>query len=259
MSAADMFCASRYARGVPVAARKTGKSWSDIAKSYDRHNLLKRFREENARIAWPTQRRNVPKLPVENMQKPPKHSPLFITTCASELFLLSHVYFAYRYTLRVLPSSRMDACRRTAMEIVSRFGPLVIDTADVIHFPTGLVGMESCRRWALLADQQSNAIAWLQSVDRPEVAFAVTSPRRFVPDYQMRVARRELALLRLDDLRAAKVLVIVGRTARGLSLNLKAPLVLNLQRRLGRQVVTNGELPIRFEVGSPHTAARRIA
>ena len=84
------------------------------------------------------------------------------------------------------------------MEIVSRFGTLVIDTADVIHFPNGLVGMESCRRWVLLADQQCDAIAWLQSVDRPEMALAVTSPRRFVPDYQMRVARRELALVQLE-------------------------------------------------------------
>ena len=57
-------------------------------------------------------------------------------------------------------------------------------------------------------------------------------------------------MLDLEDASSAKILVVVGRTAGGLSLNLKAPVILNLQRRLGRQVVTNGELPVRYELGS---------
>jgi flagellar assembly factor FliW len=145
------------------------------------------------------------------------------------------------------------------MEIVSRFGPIQIDADQVLDFPAGLVGFEDCRRWALLADERSECVAWLQSVDRPEVALPVASPRRFVPGYQMRVARRDMAPLGLSDPRSAKVLAIVGRTSRGLSLNLKAPVVINLERRVGRQVTTNGELPIHYELGSQPSSAKRIA
>jgi flagellar assembly factor FliW len=145
------------------------------------------------------------------------------------------------------------------MKITSRFGPIEIDAETIIQFPTGLLGLESCQRWVLLADRHNEAVAWLQSVDRPGFALPVVSPRRFVPGYQMRVARRELATLELDDAQAAKVLVIVGRTSRGLSLNLKAPLLVNLQRRVGRQVVTNGELPVRYELRGPDIAVRRSA
>ena len=146
------------------------------------------------------------------------------------------------------------------MEIpTSRFGPVEIEAEDVIRFPGGLLGLEDCREWVLLADRRSDALAWLQSVERPEVALAVVSPRRFVRGYRMRVARRELAPLGLADVKTAKVLAIVGKTDGTVTLNLKAPLVINLARCLGRQVVTNGDLPIRFALGSEPPAFRRSA
>ncbi len=135
------------------------------------------------------------------------------------------------------------------MEIqTTRFGKLGIEAGDVLVFPTGILGMELCRQWVLLADAQNDALGWLQSTTHPEVAFAVVSPRRFVPDYQLRVARSELTPLLLDQVNEAKVLVIVGKNELAITLNLKAPLVINLDKRLGRQVVSNGELPLQFEL-----------
>jgi flagellar assembly factor FliW len=146
------------------------------------------------------------------------------------------------------------------MEITTtRFGRLEIEANDIIRFPTGLWGFEDCREWVLLADQENDALAWLQCVQRPAVALAVASPRRFVPDYRMRVARRELSSLELSDVKRAKVLVVVGRTDRAMTLNLKAPVVINLDRRLGRQVITNGDLPVQYELASEPPALRRSA
>jgi flagellar assembly factor FliW len=126
----------------------------------------------------------------------------------------------------------------------TRFGSVVVDREDVVHFPEGLVGLADCRDWVFLADRTSDAVAWMQSTEREEIALAVVSPRRFVPGFQMRVARRELEPLKLEDVRKAQVLVIVGKSGGSMTLNLKAPVVLNLDRRLGRQVLTNGDLPL---------------
>ena len=146
------------------------------------------------------------------------------------------------------------------MEIAtSRFGTLKIETDSVIRFPFGLLGLEDCREWVLLTDRQNDAIAWLQSVDYPEMALAVVSPRRFLPGHQMRVARRELAPLELGEAGIAEVLAIVGRTERSLTLNLKAPLVINVERRLGHQVIANGDPPLRYELECEPHAFRRIA
>jgi len=132
----------------------------------------------------------------------------------------------------------------------TRFGRLEIAPQDVLVFPAGIPGLEDCREWVLLADADNDALGWLQSTKRREVAFAVVSPRRFVAGYQIRIARSELAPLELVDVREAQVLVIVGKNDRGITLNLKAPLVIHLARRLGRQVVANGDQPIQFELGT---------
>jgi flagellar assembly factor FliW len=141
----------------------------------------------------------------------------------------------------------------------TRFGPVDIEPDDVIHFPNGLLGMEECRRWVLLGDEENDVLGWLQSVDRSEIAMAVVSPRRFVPDYQMRVARHELGPLALEDVRQAQVLVILGKTDRAMTLNLKAPLVFNLPRRLGRQVVTNGDQPVQYALPCAQASLKKSA
>ncbi|MFV2066769.1 MAG: flagellar assembly protein FliW, partial [Pirellulales bacterium] len=122
------------------------------------------------------------------------------------------------------------------MEIAtSRFGTLRIERDDTIRFPNGILGMEECRQWVLLADAQNDSLGWLQSAHRPHIALAVVSPRRFVPDYQIRVARRELSPLELEQPGDAQVLVAVAKNGDAVTLNLKAPLVLNLAKRFGCQ------------------------
>src|SRR6478736_5160197 len=123
----------------------------------------------------------------------------------------------------------------------TRFGTLSIDETDVLTFVDGLIGMEDCRRWVLLGDAENPALGWLQCLDRPEVAMAVVSPRRFVPNYEVRVAKREIASLGLNDPNQAQVLVIISNTSGSLVLNLKAPLIIHLEERLGRQIVARDD------------------
>ena len=65
----------------------------------------------------------------------------------------------------------------------TRFGRLEIQADDVLLFPNGVLGLEDCRHWVLLADAENEALGWLQSISRPEIAMAVVSPRRFVPGW----------------------------------------------------------------------------
>lgn len=141
----------------------------------------------------------------------------------------------------------------------TRFGSLEIHRGDLIRFPHGLLGFEDCTDWVVLADAQNQMLGWLQSAQRPEVALPVVSPRRLLPDYQFRVYRSELAVLELSDIRDAHVLTIVGKNEGCLTLNLKAPVVINLQRRLGRQIVANGEQPIAYRLNSPRRELRKSA
>jgi flagellar assembly factor FliW len=143
--------------------------------------------------------------------------------------------------------------------MTTRFGRIDVAAGDVIRFPSGLPGLEDCREWALLADAGNDALGWLQSTTRPDVAVAVVSPRRFVPDYQVRIPRSELVPLDIVDIRAAQVVVVVGRTGTTLTLNLKAPIVINLEARTGRQVVASGELPLQYQLTPERPPLRKSA
>ena len=139
----------------------------------------------------------------------------------------------------------------------TRFGAVTIADDDVLTFADGLIGMEDCRRWVLLGDAHNSALGWLQSVDRPEVALAVVSPRRFVPGYQVRVARRDIQSLGLADPNDAQVLTIISHAGGSLALNLKAPLVIHLAQRLGRQIVARDDHAVQHRLQG--TALRKSA
>lgn len=132
----------------------------------------------------------------------------------------------------------------------TRFGTVTIDEADVLTFVDGLIGMEQCRRWALLADARNSALGWLQSLDRTDLALAVVSPRRFVPEYSVRIARRDIEPLALADPNSAQVLVIVAQAEGDLTLNLKAPLVIHLEQRLGRQIVARDDHAVQHRLAA---------
>lgn len=134
--------------------------------------------------------------------------------------------------------------------MTTRFGNVPIEPTDVLRFEQGLIGMEMCREWVLLADSSHDGLAWLQSLDRAEVAMAVVSPRRFVQDYQVRVSSRDLAPLGPTAAKSLQVLAILNRHEDTLTLNLKAPIVVNLTTNRGRQVVAKNDHEVQFVLGA---------
>jgi len=136
-----------------------------------------------------------------------------------------------------------------AMHIdTTRFGTLQVGKDDLFLFPQGMIGMETLRQWVLLPDPENEAVAWLQSASMSERAFAVISPRVFVPDYRVHVGQRELSSLQLRPGDPTYVLTTLAGHVGHLTTNLRAPMVINLKRRLGCQVVTNDAHPLRHPV-----------
>jgi flagellar assembly factor FliW len=140
-----------------------------------------------------------------------------------------------------------------------RFGTVTIEQEDILTFVDGLIGMEDCRQWALLADSQNDALGWLQSLDRSEVALAVVSPRRFVPDYKVRVGRRDIEPLGLPSAEDAQVLAILNQVNDTLVINLKAPLVVHVGERVGRQIVAKDDHAVQHPVHGVTLRLRRTA
>ena len=80
-----------------------------------------------------------------------------------------------------------------------------------------------------------------------------------MPDYQVRIQRSELTPLAIADIRQAQVVVVVGQNGTGLTLNLKAPIVINIEARTGRQVVASGELSMHHELSTNRPPLKKSA
>ncbi len=119
------------------------------------------------------------------------------------------------------------------------FGSLEITEQDIITFPLGIHGFPEEKEFCLIDPADDTLILWLQSVRKPELAFAVLEPKIFKSDYTVRLSGAELRELKLENLNNTSVLSILTLPAdlQGMSANLKAPLVINLTQKLGRQVV----------------------
>ncbi|MFA7280483.1 MAG: flagellar assembly protein FliW [Sterolibacterium sp.] len=122
-----------------------------------------------------------------------------------------------------------------------RFGSLTVDTDKIIEFPAGLAGFEDCRRFTLFHPEDAEPKFFiLQSLDDPALAFHITDPAHFGFDFDITLSDAESEILKLKDPKDAAVLVILWKdeTAGGegkLRANLKAPLVININERLGLQ------------------------
>ncbi len=140
-----------------------------------------------------------------------------------------------------------------------RFGSLEIDERELFLFPQGLIGLETLRQWALLPDPENGSVAWLQSASRGDRALAVISPRVFVPDYRIHVSSRSLECLQLRSDHRTFVLTTVAGSVGQLTTNLRAPIIINLDRRLGCQVVTGDDQPMQFALPSSRQRSQRLA
>lgn len=124
------------------------------------------------------------------------------------------------------------------MEVrTTRFGTLQIADDRIIEFPRGLLGFAGCTRFCLLEPGDQAAFFWLQSLEDPALAFVVTDPSLFVPEFSVPIRPEQMVELKLGRLDDAQVFVIVNKIDQQLTGNLQGPLVVNTITRTGEQLV----------------------
>ncbi|MBC9072599.1 flagellar assembly protein FliW [Thauera sp. CAU 1555] len=129
----------------------------------------------------------------------------------------------------------------------AQFGTFEVAEDKLIEFPAGLPGFEDCKRFALVHEEGADAVELLQSVDDPEVVFALADPASFGIHYEFKLTDDEQAALGLNSPEQALVAVIVRKdeagegspASAGLRANFMAPLVINVEARRGLQKVIN--------------------
>lgn len=123
----------------------------------------------------------------------------------------------------------------------SRFGTLVLPDDKIIHFPDGLYGFEGEKKFALLPFDPNieSPMEWLQSLKTPGLAFVVTDPFLFVPNYKVVTTVDERQRLKMNERSEVKIraIVTIPEVYTEMTANLVAPLVINTDAMIARQVV----------------------
>lgn len=151
----------------------------------------------------------------------------------------------------------MEAERRKVVDmdkiVTKLFGEIGIDEEKVITFPDGIIGFGSLKKFLLIHDseKQDRIITWMQSIDEPGFAIPVMNPLLVMEDYNPVVEDELLNVVGeiKDDEIFVLVTLKVPSEISNMTVNLKAPIVINPNTKKGCQILTdNEEYPIRYPI-----------
>ena len=120
----------------------------------------------------------------------------------------------------------------------TRFGEIEEDEGKIVRFAAGLPAFEDEHEFIIVPYDEESPYVFLQSATTPDLAFLMTIPFIFFPDYEFRLEDdKSLALESQEDLLLYTLLTIPGSDIREMTANLLAPIVINSRTNEGRQVV----------------------
>lgn len=122
-------------------------------------------------------------------------------------------------------------------EVETRFGAFPVDPGSTVRFPTGLPGFESCRHFVVLSAARLAPFTALHGLDTPHPTFLAIDPRQVVEGYRVPLGQADHARLGLDGEGPLLWLAIVRLDDAGVSVNLRAPIVINPASMIGLQVL----------------------
>ena len=134
----------------------------------------------------------------------------------------------------------------------TRFGEIECPEEIIMAFPDGVLGFPDDRRFILLEhDHEGSHFKWLQSVDSPGLAFIVIDPLSLDETYRCEIDVDTARCIGTDSPAECALMCIVNIPRDepiAMTVNLKAPLVVNVENRVGRQVILSSNV---YAIGTP--------
>ncbi len=122
----------------------------------------------------------------------------------------------------------------------SRFGEIEVDEKKIVHFEKGIPAFEDETQFVILPYEEESPYYFMQSIKSPDLAFLLTNPFLFFPDYTFEIDDETLAQLDVknqDDVFYYAMITIPNGSIRYMTANLLAPVVLNSENMRAKQVV----------------------
>ena len=129
-------------------------------------------------------------------------------------------------------------------------GEIEADESQIFSFPEGLPGFSHLKKFLLIRHREKSPFFFLIAVEEPEIYFILLDPAKILADYQVELTGEQQTLLNLSAETPVLSLNItrIPPEAQEIILNLKAPVIFNLNEKIGRQVILEANYPVRFTI-----------
>ena len=126
------------------------------------------------------------------------------------------------------------------------FGEAEISENDIITFVKPIIGFEEYTKFVMLMDDEiGDGFSWLQSCEEPGLCFVMANSQLLSKQYNPSVPDDVINLL--GGKFTEKWLMAVAKDDnKDMSVNLKSPVLINMDNFTAAQIVSEDTLPIRF-------------
>lgn len=131
------------------------------------------------------------------------------------------------------------------------FGEVTIGDDKMIKFPNGIVGFPDLKDFALIhdADEDANGgIRWMQSFQEPAFAMPVVDPLTVCDNYNPQVDDELLKVIGGLEEVLVLVTITVPSDLTKMSVNLKAPIIINVEEKKACQVILEQDYPVKYYI-----------
>lgn len=130
------------------------------------------------------------------------------------------------------------------MEITTKYhGTVEYEEKDIITFRKGLPGFEKLREFISFPLEDNPCFRILQSVEESEIGLVTINPFEFISEYEVNLSnelQKELVIEKPEDVLILNT-VTLSSDIKKITSNLKAPVVININKRLGEQIILDNE------------------
>ena len=126
------------------------------------------------------------------------------------------------------------------MELKTRdLGVIEVKKEDIVKFPDGIPGFLEEKEFVYLPLKGESPFIIMQSVNTKDLAFVTIEPGNYIQNYQFEISEQTQEKLKIEDLNDVTVfnIVTIKDDIKKATINLAAPLVVNLHENLGKQII----------------------
>lgn len=124
-----------------------------------------------------------------------------------------------------------------------KLGPIEYKEDDLITLSSPLLGFPDLNDFLLISNDTSYPFLWFQSTEDPDTCFILVEACSFFKDYKPIINKREAKVLAIGDMKEVKIfcIVVVPEDPKKSTANLRAPLVINFEKKLAKQIILDDD------------------